>query len=196
MSLVADANVLRSVTNCSSEPWQGCVPCRTDTNPTAKSKLLLADAVSPTTKFSARGLFPADDESKREIWALARLCALKVFMPPWWGLEPMATPRVRTPRASPTTMRQQRCPVELGEPATAEDKLLMRNFMWGNMPPDEFVAQFGPEGNADRAAVEAKLALPVCRGNKLIIGRVRCLALPPPPPHTHTRSLLYMLKFE
>ena len=182
MSLVADANVLRSVTNCSSEPWQGCVPCRTDTNPTAKSKLLLADAVSPTTKFSARGLFPADDESKREIWALARLCALKVFMPPWWGLEPMATPRVRTPRASPTTMRQQRCPVELGEPATAEDKLLMRNFMWGNTPVDEFLACFGPEGSADRAAVEAKLALPVCRGNKLMIGRVRCLALTPHPP--------------
>ena len=144
--------------NCGHDTFSGC--------PTMKSEQVArvrAEAACPEGfAFSGRGLGrhpgfnPSETESgmpTRDALTLARLCVLKLFMPPWFGLEPLTTPRVRTPRTSSSVPGMPRHPGSMDgailverargrkalplPPASADEKRLAANLLCGMCHPDE-----------------------------------------------------------
>ena len=189
--------------NCGHDGYSG--------RPTMKSEQIArvrADAACPEGfAFSGAGLgrrshAGASGEStaeppSRDALTLARLCVLKLFMPPWFGLEPLTTPRIRTPRSTPpfSTMGGESHPLGLPRhpgsvdggqtsmwgggrrkalplpPASAEEKRLSANLLCGKCHPDEWLRAMAQAGMQTEASA-ARLALPVCCGPKVLLGRV------------------------
>ena len=110
--------------------------------------------------------------------ALGRLCALKLFMPPWFGLEPLTTPRVPPPafgsrqrnqgRAGGDRRTGPRQPLPLTAPSS-EERSLASQLLCGRCHPDSWV-QSQPEELQQRC--RELLALPVCTGPQVLLGRV------------------------
>ena len=130
--------------------------------------------------FTAAGLAKCPVESDGsaildcEAMTLGRLCALKLFMPPWFGLEPLNTPRYRTPRL-PGNSRQidqarrgprRALPVP---PPSVEERSLACHLLCGRCHPDQWI-QSQPEEMRPKCL--EMLALPVTTGKKLLLGRV------------------------
>ena len=164
----------------------------------------------PATATAAGAAAPSRVElPSREALTLARLCVLKLFMPPWFGLEPLPTPRIRTARSiTPTLPGMEGFPLPSGlprafgsvdgftlpkssgsmdgrirssgsdrrqglplPPASAEEKRLAANLLCGKCHPDEWLRVMTQAGIPTEASF-AKLALPVCLGPKVLLGRV------------------------
>ncbi len=170
--------------NCGHDTFSGC--------PTMRSQQIArvrAEAACPEGfAFSGRGLGrhpgfnPSSNLPTHDALTLARLCVLKLFMPPWFGLEPLTTPRVRTPRSTPTFPGSM-LPRHPGSvdgrarkafplpPASSDEKRLAANLLCGMCHPDEWLRATTQAGIPTNESA-ARLALPICAGPKVLLGRV------------------------
>eukprot|EP01047_Picozoa_sp_COSAG01_P029876 COSAG01_NODE_2064_length_8507_cov_312.247740_4_plen_200_part_00 len=108
-----------------------------------------------------------------EALTLCRLCVLKLFMPPWFGLEPLTTPRY-TPAMLNSRQRFQgirrgpRQPLPIAAP-TAEERSYASHLLCGRCHPDSWVES---QPSEVRGRCQEMLALPVCTGPRVMLGRV------------------------